>query len=153
MHCLCSCEVPFWLSLKAVASGELMGTTYSYMSITQRLRHPFCSAAETSRSFQKYFVHFQITATDVGAKKSQILCLFLQHYREGVVVHVLQEETFSISHLFNTTFFVKNNILITKLLKQTSAHFRSSRMDFPAPWEPSAVCSYMQKQLTPDTEL
>lgn len=86
-------------------------------------------------------------------KSYRYCCLFLQHYKEGVVVCVLQEESFSISHLFNTTLFVKNNRLITKLLKQTSAHFRSSRMDFPVPWEHSAVCSYMQKQLTPDTEL
>lgn len=90
----------------------------------------------------------------MGAKKPQILLgFFLQHYREGVVVHVLQEESFGISHLFKTTLFVKNKILITKLLKQASAHFSSSRMAFPVPWEHPAVCSYMQKQLTPDTEL
>lgn len=83
--------------------------------------------------------------------KSHKYCFFLQHYREGVDVNALQEESFSISHLFNITLLVKNNI--TKLLKQTSAHFRSSRMDFPVPWEHSAVCSYMEKQLTPDTEL
>lgn len=88
----------------------------------------------------------------MGAKKPQILLgFFLQHYREGVVV--LQEESFGISRLFKTTLFAKNKILITKLLKQASAHFRSSRIAFPVPWEHPAVCSYMQKQLTPDTEL